>query len=545
MSEAIEYRILHRDGKVRHVREIGLSILEEEGKSLESFATLLDITVFKQIEDSLRESEESLADATRIAHLGSWVWNIEDNSEVWSDEQFRIFGYQPGEIEPGYTHFLDALHPEDQEKVNVAIKAALDDDVPYDIDFRIVRPDKSERVIHALGQVYRDSKNKPERMIGTVLDITERKLAEMELKASESQLRLITDNIPAMIALVDTKKHYLYANEKYSSFFNRSAKNIVGRHVRDVISAHAFKIAFPYIKKALQGQTVEFEVEIPQPDDTPKYLSVIYVPHFDDAVIDGFLVLLFDITHNKRMEEQLRHAQKMVSLGNLSAGIAHELNQPLGAVLLNSQMMAKLVDRGDLEKIRTVSESIVAQMLRAKTIVDALRTFSRQDMTVERSLNDVNKIVREVAILYADELKLGQVDLDLVLTKDEIVTIISSVQMGQILSNLISNAKDAVEHQAVKRIRISTRLSKENIIVEVSDTGLGIAQSIMGKIFDPFFTTKAVGKGTGLGLSLSYSMVKDNGGNITVRSKVGEGTKFVITLPVKGVSGAEKSYLAG
>ena len=163
MSEAIEYRILHRDGKVRHVREIGLSILEEEGKSLESFATLLDITVFKQIEDSLRESEESLADATRIAHLGSWVWNIEDNSEVWSDEQFRIFGYQPGEIEPGYTHFLDALHPEDQEKVNVAIKAALDDDVPYDIDFRIVRPDKSERVIHALGQVYRDSKNKPIR----------------------------------------------------------------------------------------------------------------------------------------------------------------------------------------------------------------------------------------------------------------------------------------------------------------------------------------------------------------------------------------------
>jgi len=208
-------------------------------------------------------------------------------------------------------------------------------------------------------------------------------------------------------------------------------------------------------------------------------------------------------------------------------------------------MMAKLVDRGGLEKIRTVSESIVAQMLRAKTIVDALRTFSRQDITVERSLNDVNEIVREVAILYADELKLGQVDLDLVLTKDEIVTIISSVQMGQILSNLISNAKDAVEHQAVKRIRISTRLSKENIIVEVSDTGLGIAQSIMGKIFDPFFTTKAVGKGTGLGLSLSYSMVKDNGGNITVRSKVGEGTKFVITLPVKGVSGAEKSYLAG
>ncbi len=133
----------------------------------------------------------------------------------------------------------------------------------------------------------------------------------------------------------------------------------------------------------------------------------------------------------------------------------------------------------------------------------------------------------------------------MVLTKDEVVTIVSSIQMGQILSNLISNAKDAVEQQAVKRIRISTRLSNENIIVEVSDTGLGIAQSIMGKIFDPFFTTKAVGKGTGLGLSLTYSMVKDNGGDITVRSKVGEGTKFVITLPVKGVSGAEKSYLAG
>jgi len=144
----------------------------------------MEITGRKRAEKKLRESEESFIHAQRIAHLGNWNWNIVDNTEVWSDEQYRIFGYQPGEIEPTYQHFLDALHPEDREKVIAAVKAAIDQDVPFDIEYRIIRPDKSERGIHAQGQVMRDLKKRPVRMVGTVLDITERKKAERKMRES-------------------------------------------------------------------------------------------------------------------------------------------------------------------------------------------------------------------------------------------------------------------------------------------------------------------------------------------------------------------------
>ncbi len=480
--------------------------------------------------------------SAELAHVGHWQADKQKGVYTVVSEEFaRIHGYTVDEFMARYKsleQWRETVHPKDRPNLFEKYEGLEN----ANTGFRIFHRDGSVRHVREIYSPILDEAGNLVASEGTLQDVTELRQVEIELSLSENQLRLITDNVPALIALVDTKKNYIYTNERYNKFFKCAGEDIIGRSVREIIGAEAFEHALPYMEKVLQGQTVEFEIEIPRAIEKSGYLSVVYVPHLDSAGIDGFLVLLLDITQRKRMEEQLQHAEKMIALGNLSAGIGHELNQPLGAVVLKSQMLAKLTDRGDLEKIRTVSESIVEQILRAKTIVDALRTFSRADTNVERSLHDVNKIVREVAVLCGDELKLNQVELELALSEEEIVTTLSSVQMGQVLSNLISNAKDAVEHQAVKRIRISTRLDNEYIIVEVSDTGLGIPESLIANIFDPFFTTKGVGKGTGLGLSLSYNMVKDNGGNIAVASEEGKGAKFVITLPVKGVTSVEKKY---
>ena len=195
-----------KDGVVHHVdhevfwRKDGTSFpveytstpIWEEGTLKGAVVTFLDITERKQAEEQLRKSEASLAHAQRIAQLGSWEWNMVDDSEVWSDEQYRIFGYEPKEIGPSYQHFIDAVHPHDRERVLAAVRATVHDDAPYDIDFRIVRQDKAERVIHAQGQVLRDSQDKPVRMIGTVLDITERQRSKALLEGEKVTLEMIT-----------------------------------------------------------------------------------------------------------------------------------------------------------------------------------------------------------------------------------------------------------------------------------------------------------------------------------------------------------------
>jgi len=140
----------------------------------------LDITDRKRIEKELANSKNALDHAQQISHLGSWDWNIEDDTATWSDEQYRLFGYEPGEIEPDYNTFTKALHPEDRDRVLAAVKATIDDGDPYDIEFRIVCPDKTERTVQAQGRVYRDAQNTPVRMIGTTFDITARKELEKQ-----------------------------------------------------------------------------------------------------------------------------------------------------------------------------------------------------------------------------------------------------------------------------------------------------------------------------------------------------------------------------
>ncbi len=146
---------------------------------------------FTLVSDKLSSSgkHHALAAAQKIAHLGSWEWNIKDNSEMWSDEQFRIFGYEPGKVKPSYDLFVKSIHPDDRDRVLKAVENILAGDEPYKIELRIIRPDKTERSILAQGEVYRDEENSPVRMLGTSLDITERKKYEEQLKQMEEELR--------------------------------------------------------------------------------------------------------------------------------------------------------------------------------------------------------------------------------------------------------------------------------------------------------------------------------------------------------------------
>lgn len=230
-------------------------------------------------------------------------------------------------------------------------------------------------------------------------------------------------------------------------------------------------------------------------------------------------------------QEKLVESSKMASLGNMAAGIAHELNQPLGSILLNSEMIILALERNKLDKLKDYSKKNIEQVQRATKIITALRQFSREDHKNVRELCSINDLINSVHLMLENKFKLSEIEvlLELDLSLPQIK--VSEIQIEQVISNLLINACDAVEDSKEKKITIRTFESEEDtIVLEIEDTGIGIPEDIKMRIFEPFFTTKGIGRGTGLGLSLSYSMAKSNNAELKVEPTEGVGTIFKIVF---------------
>jgi C4-dicarboxylate-specific signal transduction histidine kinase len=230
-------------------------------------------------------------------------------------------------------------------------------------------------------------------------------------------------------------------------------------------------------------------------------------------------------------QEQLVQAGKLATLGELTTGVAHELNNPLNNIGL---YVGNVIDRVRLGKLDAsiVSdlEKAMAQVRKATDIISHLRTFGRA-APVSVEVVDVDEVIERSLSLVQEQLKLRGIEVELELCRDELVLHGNSIQLEQVFINLLTNARDALEGAQDKRIRILTQREGEVIRITVSDTGPGIPPEIEARVFDPFFTTKEVGSGTGLGLSITYSIVKEHAGEIWVSSRPGTGATFEIELP--------------
>jgi C4-dicarboxylate-specific signal transduction histidine kinase len=242
----------------------------------------------------------------------------------------------------------------------------------------------------------------------------------------------------------------------------------------------------------------------------------------------------------REKQAQLVQAAKLASLGELASGIAHELNNPLnniGLFLGNAldRLQADTLNVSDL--IPSVKRAL-EQTDRAATIIRHLRAFART-ASAEHEPVLIKEVVLSALSLVQEQLRLREIHVELDLSQTEATVLASRIQLEQVLLNLISNARDAVEAMATKQIRISSKLQGGQVEIRVSDTGAGIPVDIQPHIFDPFFTTKPVGEGTGLGLSISYGIIEDHEGRVSVESTEGGGTTFLIELPLMPVGAAE------
>jgi len=243
----------------------------------------------------------------------------------------------------------------------------------------------------------------------------------------------------------------------------------------------------------------------------------------------GTLVVLEDVTSRTRLEEQLQQREKLSSIGLLAAGVAHEVNTPLTGVSSYTQMLLGMLPETDPK--HALLQKVWRQADRASNIVNNLLNFSRAGTTAEFGELDVHRVMDDTLQLLEPQLRRSQMnivrDFNLAIPK----TYGSSGKLQQVFTNLILNARDASPEGGDVRLKTRTA-DDESILIEVSDDGIGIAPENLAKIYDPFFTTKGVGRGTGLGLAVTYGIVQEHSGHISVDSVPGRGTTFRISLPV-------------
>jgi len=360
------------------------------------------------------------------------------------------------------------------------------------------------------------------------------------LRRSESQMRLITDTIPALIAYFDSSQTYRYANLGYCNWFNKTAEDVVGNSIHNIIGIRAQDSVKHHIARALSGEQVTYEYAMIR-NGEKVYARSILVPEIDSAgLVVGCFVLSFDISEQKRMQAALVQAQKMEAIGQLSSGIAHDFNNLLTIVVGNLSILKEQANTNPA--ILNLIEPALEAGKRGAQLVQRLLSFSRQQPLRPTVIN-IRNLIEDIIPLLQRSLS-SRITLSLEFNQEPLIARIDAHQLENALLNLAVNARDAMPDGGslkfhAQRISLDDAASQEYDVVpgdfikiDVTDTGAGMEPEIKARIFEPFFTTKDFGRGSGLGLSMIYGFAKQSGGGITVTSEPDKGTTMSLVLPV-------------
>jgi histidine kinase len=377
-----------------------------------------------------------------------------------------------------------------------------------------------------------------ESVIEMNLDITHRKQLEEKLEKSEKKYYAIFNNIPNPVFVLDeTSLEILDCNESVKFVYGYPKSEIIKKSFLDL---------FIEEEKDLYGAKVKSSAFINRVKHLNNEGGILFVNiRVSPSEYPGQKVLLVttsDITKQLETEQQLIQASKMATLGEMSTGVAHELNQPLAVIKTASDFFMKKIN--SKEKIKdeillTMAGEIDSHVDRATNIINHMRQFGRKsEITLTKV--QVNQVLVDAFQIFSQQLKLREIEVDWNLEEGLPEIMADPSRLEQVFINLLINARDAIEDEGRskekkdgrKKISLKTISEGKTVIVEVSDSGTGIPESIQDKIFEPFFTTKKVGEGTGLGLSISYGIIKDCGGNIKALTNKEGGARFVIKFPI-------------
>ncbi|TRZ77498.1 MAG: PAS domain S-box protein [Deltaproteobacteria bacterium] len=514
----------------------------------------INVTERKQVEEALRESENKFRLAMDATNDALWDWNIVTNEVYRNPRHAAMLGYEQQEFPPLQEVWEKLIHPDDQQRVFDCLEAHLKGKTQFiAIEYRVKT--KSGDYLWVLGRgkvVAHDDDGKPIRIIGTNVDITERKKAEEALRENEQHYRDLFDQANEGLLLMTLDGKLSEVNHAFAEMHGYTVDELKDMDIRklDVLKVRTLEDLADIMRRIQAGEVVRFEVEHYHKDGHIFPLSVTAsIIHIRGQMYS--LAFHQDITERKQAEEEnrslqerLQNAEKMEMMGKLAGRVAHDLNNVLGVLSGYSELLTERIPVGN--PLREYAANILKSSIKAAAIVEDLLTLTRRGVRV-MEVAKFNKIIANLlATPEFDKLVAyhPNVIVKTDLAKDLLNISGSPVHIEKTVRNLLSNAVEAIAGGGEVIIKTENRyldkaiegyqtvMEGEYVVLTVSDTGKGIPASELKNIFEPFYTKKSMGRsGTGMGLAIVWGTVQDHNGYIDVQSTEEKGTTITLYFP--------------
>ena len=535
-------RVRHRDGSWRWIESSTTNLTHEP--AVRAYVTnYRDITAHKLAEQAQLETQRRLEYLLSATSAITYSARAEGDlgATFMSANLHAVLGYAPEQFyrDPGM--WLANIHPDDAAKVSGGLRVLFETGT-HTFDYRFRHADGSFRWMRDVARITRDDHGKPVEIVGYWIDITEQRQAEQALRRSEANFRALIERSPSAI-LVHRDGVHVYVNPAAAMHLGYdSPSELIGRPALDCVHPDDRDSVRERMAAVLEyGETPAREVRMIRRDGSPFVLEVEgIVLDFDGK--PSTVVIGRDVTERREMFEKMALADRMLTVGTLAAGVAHEINNPLAYTAANLEVLASelacmlagvptRLPPGNLAPLVADAREGVA---RVSAIVRDLRSLARPEDDTRRPVDVVPVLASSIKMAH-NEIRHRARVVETYVPRVPAVLAHAS-RLGQVFLNLLLNAAQAIPEGRADdneiRVRAAAAADGRHVRIEIEDTGIGIPASLQRRIFDPFFTTKAPGVGMGLGLAISHQIVRAMDGEITVESQPGSGTTFRVTLPI-------------